>query len=471
MKNITAEVDVTPSSYRKHRYNWVVAGLLAAVVVAASAWWLNQNFFIPYEYRKSVEQGFQILRGKKLLTDQEISELKNQTEGRKAVEVARKFFLPVEGISNIERVSIATDSLNLAIHLKEPWAYYHGGMAMEGGQLGLANQAAADAYFEAGVKELKGRAEKGEPVATVVYAYLMMKGLGGLDRNPDEARNLIRSVYLELSINDVESIITSLIFDWGNSKLVFFEIPDTQLAFDIISNYRNNFSDTLVETLKFSCSLLSDSLVEIETQTSLKLKKAYPECIIKYLTPIEYQGSKTVSVALNSARDAIKPSKLTDQATSKPKNLGYERFYGPLDKPNEKQAKATTASDPEAQDKTGYLKGAPQLLQSGLSTFAVNNTQGSTDAIARIYLNDAMPAVRTLYIKQGESFTARTLPPGTYTLRYRFTGSQTTFEATKPFVLEETKTETGTRFSRVTVTLYQVANGNMRTKEVPPDRF
>jgi hypothetical protein len=472
MKNITAEVvDFTSMNRSKRRRLLVVAALLLAIVCTAAAWWLNENVFIPNGYKKSVEQGFQILKDKGLLTDEEALQWENQTEGRKSVEVARKFFLAVDGISNVERIRIAADSLNLAIHLKEPWAYYDGGMAIKDGQLGLANQAAADAYFEAGVKELKKRTKKGEPVATVVYAYLMVKGLGGLDRNPDEARKLIKSVYLELSINDVESLIRDLLFGWSDEEYIFRDIPDEELTFDIISNYRDKFSDQVVEDLKFNCQLSSSPLVENEERTSLELEKAYPECIIKYLTPIEYQGSEAASVALNSARDAMNPSKLNARNSSKPKYLSDEEVFGPQGGQKEKQARATPTPDPEAQEKTGYLKGAPQLSKSGLSTFEVNNTQGDADAIARIYLNGAKPAVRSMYIKRGESFTAKTLPAGTYTLRYRFTGDETTFEAIEPFVLEQTTTDKGTRYSRVTVTLYKVENGNLQTKVVPPDRF
>ena len=134
-------------------------------------------------------------------------------------------------------------------------------------------------------------------------------------------------------------------------------------------------------------------------------------------------------------------------------------------------SKNRMVKDPEKQNTTGYLKDAPQLAQSGLSTFKVSNKHGSSDAVIRIYLNGAKPAVRSMYIKRGEIFTAETLPAGNYTLRYRFIGSQDTYEAIKEFVLEEVATATGTQFSRITVTLYKVANGNMKTKKVPSDQF
>ena len=56
-------------------------------------------------------------------------------------------------------------------------------------------------------------------------------------------------------------------------------------------------------------------------------------------------------------------------------------------------------------------------------------------------------------------------------MRYRFVGSDDTFEADKPFMLSETATESGRRFSNVTVTLYKVRDGNMTTKKVPAGEF
>jgi hypothetical protein len=127
--------------------------------------------------------------------------------------------------------------------------------------------------------------------------------------------------------------------------------------------------------------------------------------------------------------------------------------------------------DREQQDKTGYLKGQPQTAQGGLSTFTVDNRQGDRDAVARIYLNGEKPAVRNMYIKSGETFKAQNIAPGNYVFRYRFIGSEDTFESNEGFQLTQTKTETGSRYSNVTVTLFKVRDGNMTTRKVSPDKF
>jgi hypothetical protein len=129
------------------------------------------------------------------------------------------------------------------------------------------------------------------------------------------------------------------------------------------------------------------------------------------------------------------------------------------------------ADDPDQQSRTGYVAGQPRLAQGGLSTFTVDNTSGGGDAISRLYLNGSRPAVRTFFIRRGERFTATSLTPGSYVLRYRYIGSDTTYESDREFQLTEEETDGGTRYSQVRVTLYTVAGGNLRTRVVPKESF
>jgi TPR repeat protein len=129
------------------------------------------------------------------------------------------------------------------------------------------------------------------------------------------------------------------------------------------------------------------------------------------------------------------------------------------------------ARDREQQDKTGYVPGEPRAAAGGLSVFTVDNAQGSGDAIARLYLEGRKPAVRSFFVKHGEKFTASGLRAGSYVMRYRYMGSEDTYEADRVFALTEEKTDRGTRYSRITVTLYKVTDGNLQTKKVPPEQF
>jgi hypothetical protein len=131
---------------------------------------------------------------------------------------------------------------------------------------------------------------------------------------------------------------------------------------------------------------------------------------------------------------------------------------------------ASINPDPDARQNTGYLDSV-RGAGGGLSTFTVDNTQGSRDVVARLYVDGKLPAVRSFLVKQGNTFTVRNLAPGTFVLRYRYIGSEDTYEADRSFVLKQTEDETGTRYSNMTVTLYGVTDGNLRTKLVSKDAF
>lgn len=148
--------------------------------------------------------------------------------------------------------------------------------------------------------------------------------------------------------------------------------------------------------------------------------------------------------------------RLTDEGSAAKKFIPFD---GELDK--------AVVSKPA----NGYLKGEKQSFAGGLSSFTIDNTTGGNDAEVRLYLNGSQ--VRSMFVRVGTKFTAEKLAPGTYKMRYKITanGKPRVYEAKEQFVLSETKTENGTRFSRMTVTLFTVKDGNMQTEEVPLDRF
>lgn len=117
------------------------------------------------------------------------------------------------------------------------------------------------------------------------------------------------------------------------------------------------------------------------------------------------------------------------------------------------------------------LPGAKRLFNNGLSSFTVDITQGSADAEVKLYTSGI--AARSFFVREGTKFTAEKLSPADYTMRYKIVtaGKARVYRAKDVFTLSETETETGTRFSRVTVTLYKVRDGNMRADEVPEEQF
>jgi curved DNA-binding protein CbpA len=123
----------------------------------------------------------------------------------------------------------------------------------------------------------------------------------------------------------------------------------------------------------------------------------------------------------------------------------------------------------------GYLKGEKQSFSSGLSTFKIDNTNGSHDAEVRLYLGGKQ--IRSMFVRVGTAFTAEKLAAGTYKMRYkmRIDNQDRAFQAKDDFVLTQTRNETengiSTRFSRMTVTLYKVKDGNLQTEEIPVASF
>jgi hypothetical protein len=125
--------------------------------------------------------------------------------------------------------------------------------------------------------------------------------------------------------------------------------------------------------------------------------------------------------------------------------------------------------------KDGYLKGERQLFTDGLSTFKIDNSNGSHDAEVRLYVGGRQ--IRSMFVRVGTAFTAEKLEPGTYKMRYKMNinGEDHAFQAKDDFVLSQTETEIDngirTRFSKTTVTLYKVKDGNLQTEEIPLASF
>ena len=145
-------------------------------------------------------------------------------------------------------------------------------------------------------------------------------------------------------------------------------------------------------------------------------------------------------------------------------SFGLDDF---LQKPG-KQA-INPRSDPDFREKSGPL--GKQLAVSGLSTFTVDNTRGNGDVVVRLYPNGELPAVRSIVVKGGDSYTAKRISTGEYAMRYRRVGSDDTFEADRRFYFEEKETANGIQYSTITVTMFNVQNGNLSHRRVSNSLF
>lgn len=120
----------------------------------------------------------------------------------------------------------------------------------------------------------------------------------------------------------------------------------------------------------------------------------------------------------------------------------------------------------------GYVSGYLRLNNDGLSAVTVDNSQNDSDVFVKLVSLDRSQAypVRTFFIPARGSYTLKEVTAGNYDVRYRdlTTGRLLRSEA---FELEEIPTYNGTQFSELTMTLYKVRDGNMRTYSLSEAEF
>lgn len=121
---------------------------------------------------------------------------------------------------------------------------------------------------------------------------------------------------------------------------------------------------------------------------------------------------------------------------------------------------------------SAYVKNYPQLHTDGLSTVIVDNTRNDSDVFVKLVSLDGAQAypVRHFFIPAFSNFSLNKVTAGSYDIRYRDLSSGG-LSRSEAFNLEETPTYNGTQFSNMTMTLYKVQNGNMKTYGLPETEF
>jgi curved DNA-binding protein CbpA len=119
-----------------------------------------------------------------------------------------------------------------------------------------------------------------------------------------------------------------------------------------------------------------------------------------------------------------------------------------------------------------YVEGYSILAKGGLSRVTVDNSANPSDVfvkLVRIAPNVAYP-VRACFIPAFSQFTFESVDADHYDVRYRDL-SDGGFMKTQEFDLVERKTYNGIQYSRLTMTLYKVENGNMETESIKESEF
>lgn len=119
-----------------------------------------------------------------------------------------------------------------------------------------------------------------------------------------------------------------------------------------------------------------------------------------------------------------------------------------------------------------YLQGFQQTHKDGHSKITVDNTRNDSDVFCKLYTmvgGEDMP-VQVFFINAGGRFTLTDVSPGKYDLRYQDlkTGHLSKSES---FTVSESETYEGIRYSDMTMTLYKVQNGNMKTYSLDESQF
>lgn len=160
-----------------------------------------------------------------------------------------------------------------------------------------------------------------------------------------------------------------------------------------------------------------------------------------------------------------------------PKTFSFEEAYAkPLATNNPQQTLAPFVNRESVSEHPSLSYGPSRHLgkvfaQGGRSSIEIDNSSGLGDTEVRFYLDGKKPSVRAMLVRRGESFKSTGIRQGSYVVRWRALGSNQVFEANQPADLSEERTEYGTRYSQVRLTLYRVRDGNLKTSAVPEGEF
>lgn len=418
---------------------WVL-GAVAIVAIAAASWWIYPAYVKPALDQRRVDDAVMLLKANPS-GDELLREAVALPGERRLIELAALFRAKKLGIPMDQGLKASRSALDLAIHKGSREARLELGKALRNGNLGDKDLRAAAAQFQLALDELQPGIKSGDQDSLYVYSLMLKDGLG-VDADPKKAREILKRVALSRDYQTM-TMIGIFALDEGEGR-------DLELAKAISRKLIESGRADAYFLGGLACSkeyALNEqmNLARMEVQSRLRER-----CELPFLRLAADKGDKDAiaELATMTSDRAELATPIRPRPTTKAQSV-----------------------DPETQSRTGYLNGTRQLAEGGLSTFKIDNTKGGGDVVVRLYRDGKKPAARSMFVKKGESFTAQAVAPGAYRLRYRYIGGADTFEAEQTFTLSETPTGNGTRFSRVTVTLYKVANGNMPVKKVNASEF
>lgn len=190
------------------------------------------------------------------------------------------------------------------------------------------------------------------------------------------------------------------------------------------------------------------------------------------LGKVSDQAKPPVTGMSSGRPSTFDPSTAKEETPSMPS--GFKPFTGVLD-PQPPVKKRTFDRAPNGEPwpvLPGYVYGYPVLQAQGYSTIEIDNS-GNRNAVfgKLVALDTGNPVpIRHFYISGSNTLKLERVSPGSYDLRFQ---NLTTGRALKaePFLLEETETNSGVRYTTMALTLYTVRNGNAKVTNIDDAEF
>ena len=116
--------------------------------------------------------------------------------------------------------------------------------------------------------------------------------------------------------------------------------------------------------------------------------------------------------------------------------------------------------------------GAPHKRENGLSSVTISNDGNDTDEVVKLVSiePDKTEPVRQFFIPAYSHFTVSDVGPGKDDVRFKNLNSGVRLR-TPNFKLEQVSDSAGVHYKEMTMTLYGVPDGKMRTQEIPESEF
>lgn len=495
-KDLPVAEDVTPKTSPLGKLGRLALGLLVTVGLAAGGWWGYKNIYEMSLLRQSLNDAVELMRPD--LAEEALTQVATLNEAQLAHFVASNISAVEVNVTSAKRTEFTRSAIELGKRLNYSRILTLEARLMEAGILPGYSEDEIRSTFIKALDVIKERTKSGEAQEVLAYFELLYRGKAYLPESTTAAGTLVNAL----------SDLTD--YDFDDTPVPFLSTVTEMTAFAREKLRRNpDFSKT---DLQYHTETFCERLHPIKDINDFPIPARFfqhrreklqvqAKCITEVLAPyiqtnpdefikayaddeyvlnliVDQKPTGFIAADPNIVLDSEKPdsSKNGTLASRGAEPSSSSQWWKNDPVAVSKPAKETSnplqiAEDQIFDAKTGYVRGEPIRHKDGLSSFEVDNTGTNRDAIVRIYFDGKKPAARSMLVKAGEKFTAKTLSPGKYKMRYRFSDSKKIFEAKSIFAVTEEKTETGTRFSRITVTLYKTKDGNMQTTEVSEDDF